>query len=385
MTSELFIGLMSGTSLDAVDAVVASINQSTVTLLHSHTRTIPSELREQILSISTDHPTPLSTIGLIDHKLGKLYANTVNELLKKAQLSADSITAIGNHGQTVCHQPTGESRFTIQLGDANLIAALTGIDTIADFRRIDIALGGQGAPLAPAFHRFLYPPRDSTTVVLNIGGIANITVIPPNGHVTGFDTGPGNILMDAWCKRHLGQNYDHNAEWAGNGNLITTLLDRLLADAYLLRAPPKSTGREHYNLTWLESQNITSESPQDIQRTLCEFTALSIARQVQQYETGSGCEVLVCGGGAHNPLLMQQLQHYLTQWQIMPSSARGIPEDYMEAMAFAWLARQRVHNEPSNLPEVTGAKKQASLGVWYSTGTPETTLITAPKIETDNE
>lgn len=385
MTGEFFIGLMSGTSLDAVDAIVASIDQSTVTLLHSHTRTIPPELREQILSISIDQLTPLSAIGVVDHKLGKLYATTVIELLKKARLQAESITAIGNHGQTVCHQPSGESPFTIQLGDANLIAALTGINTIADFRRIDIALGGQGAPLAPAFHRFLFPPRASTTVVLNIGGIANITVIPPNGRVTGFDTGPGNMLMDAWCERHLGQHYDHNAEWSANGNLDSALLDRLLADEYLLRSPPKSTGRERYNLKWLESQNITSVSPKDIQRTLCEFTALSIAQQVQQYKTGSGCEVLVCGGGAHNPLLMQQLQHHLAQWQVLPSSARGIPEDYMEAMAFAWLARQRVHNEPSNLPDVTGAKKQASLGVWYSTGTPETMLIKAPKVETDNE
>lgn len=381
MSTELYIGLMSGTSLDAIDAVVVSIDSKSIELLYSHTLAIPQELRQQILTVSSNQRTTLSLIGLIDYRLGKLYATAVTELLKQAQIKNSSITAIGNHGQTVYHQPCGDTPFTMQLGDANLIAALTGIDTIADFRRIDIALGGQGAPLAPAFHRFVFPPRDSTTVVLNIGGIANITIIDTCGYVTGFDTGPGNLLMDAWCERHSGKRYDHNAEWALEGQPGDKLLESLMEDDYLLQSPPKSTGREHYNLNWLEEHAIDSESPQDVQRTLCEFTALSIARQVQHYKSGPDCEVLVCGGGAHNPLLMQLLQHHLTEWHVMPTSDRGISEDYMEAMAFAWLARQRVHNEASNLPSVTGARQLASLGVLYSAVAP----VTPGQLRTNDE
>ena len=364
VNTELYIGLMSGTSLDAVDAAIVSF-ESGCTLHASHKIDIPENLRQQILSINTNQETTLSAIGTIDHKLGKLYATTVNELLAQSRIPAEDITAIGNHGQTVYHQPFGDAPFTMQLGDANLIAALTDIDTVADFRRIDMALGGQGAPLTPAFHRYLFEPRNSTTVVLNIGGIANITVIETDGKVSGFDTGPGNILMDAWCKLHTGKTYDHNADWATKGTVSSTLLDKFMTDDYLSKAPPKSTGREHYNLTWLESKFTDSLPPQDVQRTLCEFTALSIARQVQHYMKGQDCELLVCGGGVHNPIIMQQLQHHLQEWQVLPTDEYGIPVDYMEAMAFAWLARQRVHNKPGNLPEVTGAMKKVSLGVLY--------------------
>ncbi len=356
---------MSGTSLDAIDAVVVSIN-STCALQASHTVAIPSDLRQQILKISSNHPITITDIGTIDHTLAKLYTTAVIELLEQAQIPASSITAIGNHGQSVCHQPTGASPFTVQLGDANLIAALTGIDTIADFRRMDMALGGQGAPLASAFHQYLFQPRDSTTVVLNIGGIANVTVIDTQGKVTGFDTGPGNLLMDTWCERHIGKPYDHNAAWAEQGEVNHALLGQFISDDYLSKPPPKSTGREHYNARWLESQITGTLLPQDVQRTLCEFTALCVAKQLHNYQHGSCCEVLVCGGGANNPLLMLRLQHHLSKWRVIPTSKRGIPVDYMEAMAFAWLARQRMHNLPSNLPSVTGATKRASLGILYS-------------------
>lgn len=365
VTSELYIGIMSGTSLDAVDAVIASISEDAIELVQTHSRPIPAQLRQQILKVSTDQPTTVSVIGSIDHLLGKLYAETANELLALANVPSSSIKAIGNHGQTVCHQPTGDTPFTIQLGDANLIAALTGINTVADFRRMDMALGGQGAPLVPAFHQFLFPPRDSTTVVLNIGGIANITVIPPNGKVHGYDTGPGNMLMDAWCEQHLKKNFDLNAEWASTGEVNSVLLEQLVTDEYLIKSPPKSTGREYYNLQWLKNHTTGLERPVDIQRTLCEFTALSIVQQVQQYTSGRQCKLLVCGGGARNPLLMQQLQHRLTGWQVFSTSVHGIPVDMMEAMAFAWLARQRMHNQPGNLPAVTGACRQVSLGVFF--------------------
>jgi len=377
VTGELYIGLMSGTSLDAVDAVVVSIDANSTHLLVSYEHPIPGELRQQILNICTGQPTTIAEIGHIDHQLGKLYANTVKSLLNHAQLQPEQITAIGNHGQTVFHQPTGESPFTIQLGDANLIAALTGIDTIADFRRIDMALGGCGAPLAPAFHRHLFCARDSTTVVLNIGGIANISVIPAIGQtgdqVLGFDTGPGNILMDAWCERHTGRRYDKNGNWARQGQINPSLLEHLMSDPYLKIQPPKSTGREHYNLEWLDKQlerhipNLQSKPlwVQNVQRTLCEFSAQSIAQQVQNFKQGQDCELLVCGGGANNTLLMQQLQLRLQDWFILRTSDRSIPAEYIEAMAFAWLARQRVHNQASNLPTVTGARCKASLGVFY--------------------
>lgn len=363
--SELYVGLMSGTSLDAVDAVIVSIDTSGINLVASHAHAIPDELRQQILNICTGQNTTLPEIGLIDHKLGELYAAAVNELLKQTQVLPKQITAIGNHGQTVFHQPVGDSRFTMQLGDANLIAALTSIDTIADFRRLDMALGGQGAPLVPAFHQFLYEKRQSTTVVLNVGGIANISVIPVDGSTSGFDTGPGNLLMDAWCEKHTGKKYDQDAHWAKQGSINVPLLNRLLSDAYLAKAPPKSTGREHYNLEWLESHLTEPLSTPDVQRTLCEFTARSIALHMQPFKQGPDCELLVCGGGANNPLLMELLRAALTDWIVVPTDDRGTPGDYMEAMAIAWLAHQRVHNQPSNLPSVTGAKTKASLGVVY--------------------
>jgi len=372
VTGELYIGLMSGTSLDAVDAVVTSIDKNNTQLIKTYQHPIPEDLRQQVLAICTGQNTTLPEVGLIDHKLGKLFSAAVLELLSHAELLPEQITAIGNHGQTVFHQPDGEYPFTMQLGDANLIAALTGIDTVADFRRIDMALGGQGAPLAPAFHQYLFQQRDSATVVLNIGGIANISVIAPSHHkdgrVTGFDTGPGNLLMDIWCEKHTGQKYDQDAQWAMQGQLNKTLLNQLMSDPYVAMAPPKSTGREHYNLNWLEQQLTCLQSgpaAQDVQRTLCEFTALSIAQQVQNYQQGQNCELLICGGGAHNPLLTERIKIHLQNWLVLPTADRGIPGDYMEAMAFAWLARQRVHNQPGNLPAVTGAKRQASLGVIY--------------------
>jgi len=362
---------MSGTSLDAVDSVVTSIDAKRTHLISSYQHPIPAALRQQILAICNGQSTTIQTVGLIDHKLGKLFATTVNELLGHAQLLPQQIKAIGSHGQTLFHQPSGPTPFTMQLGDANLIATLTGIDTIADFRRIDMALGGQGAPLVPAFHQYLFKQRDSTTVVLNIGGIANISVIPVDGEVSGYDTGPGNLLMDAWCEKHTGQQYDQDGHWARQGDINEPLFKSLMADPFISKTAPKSTGREHYNLNWLEKQisklklQIPLSAP-DVQRTLLEFTVCSVTTQVHAHKQGESCELLVCGGGASNPLLTELLQLHLPDWQVMTSSERGVPSDYMEAMAFAWLARQKIHNQPSNLPEVTGATHQASLGVTYS-------------------
>ena len=374
MSDDLYIGLMSGTSLDAIDVALVSIDEQGIELIDCCQYPYPPVLREQVLSICGGECTTLPQIGSIDHKLGKLFSNAVNNLLERACLSSEQIRAVGSHGQTVYHRPSGDAPFSLQLGDANLIAALTGIDTVADFRRIDMALGGQGAPLVPAFHKQLFAARDSATVVLNIGGISNISVIPARDQtdqlVTGYDTGPGNILMDAWCLEHTGKFYDKDAVWGRLGSINKKLLDQLMGDPYLVASAPKSTGREHYSLEWLDSE-LTKQSnaiaAEDVQRTLCEFTALSIASQVQAFQYGSNSELLVCGGGAGNPLLMERLNCHLQDWLILPTSDRGIPEDYMEAMAFAWFARQRIHNLVSSLPSVTGARCGASLGVIYPT------------------
>lgn len=373
---------MSGTSLDGMDVVLVSISSNRIELIARYEHNIPQDLRQRVLAICTGQTTTLPEIGAIDHELGKLYADAVLQILKQANLAAQDIKAIGNHGQTVYHQPESQSAFTMQLGDPNIIAALTGIDTVADFRRLDMALGGQGAPLTPAFHQYAFKPsnpskqRQSTLVVLNIGGIANITVLPTEKDVIGFDTGPGNLLMDAWCEKHTGNAFDNNAEWANQGVLDEHLLAQLLGDEFLTRQPPKSTGREHYNLDWLQIQLLAAFkskphpekhiSPVNVQRTLCEFTARSVALHIEKIQIGSSPELLICGGGVHNPLLFQRIQHLLPKWDVKPTDEQGIPANCMEAMAFAWLARQRIHNKPSNLPSVTGAKARVSLGTLVS-------------------
>lgn len=366
MTKQLYIGVMSGTSLDGIDTALVEIDQGQVRLLASHQSPMPETLKQQVLAICLGQATDLVTIGQIDHQLGVLYAQAVIALLDKSGYSAEQITAIGNHGQTVYHQPSGDTPFTTQLGDANIIAALTGIDTIADFRRKDMALGGQGAPLVPAFHQSIFGSTDSSVVVLNIGGIANISVLRPEQAVVGYDTGPGNMLMDAWCHKHCHQPFDKDALFAQQGQVDQTLLTKFLSEPYLQAQAPKSTGRELFNLPWLEALLADDcLSPADVQRTLCEFSAQSIANEVRQYQQGEQPELLVCGGGAHNPLLMQRLQALLPDWQVMSTDDKGVDSNNMEAMAFAWLAYRRMHNLPSNLPDVTGASKAVALGVMY--------------------
>lgn len=365
-SKELYIGIMSGTSLDGVDTVLVEIDGPQIKRLASHDHPIPSDLKQRLLNISLGQSTNLVEIGQLDHLLGKLYAQAVIALLDKSGYRANQITAIGNHGQTVFHQPNGDTPFTTQLGDANIIAALTGIDTIADFRRKDIALGGQGAPLVPAFHQSIFSSSQSSVVVLNIGGIANISVLRPNQAVVGYDTGPGNMLMDAWCAKQTGQAYDQDAQLALQGRVSLALLSQLLREPYLALNAPKSTGRELFNLPWLESQLIDSSlSEQDVQRTLCEYSAVTIANEVEKFHLGPAPELLVCGGGAHNPLLMQRIRELLPEWQVLTTDERGVNSNDMEAMAFAWLAYRRIHNLPSNLPEVTGASRNVSLGVMY--------------------
>lgn len=364
---ELYIGVMSGTSMDGVDTALVSIEGTRITLLAHHEFPMPDDIKARFLEVCIGQKTDLIAIGELDHQLGHLFADAVLQLLDKSGTPASSVTAIGNHGQTVFHQPTGDSPFTMQLGDANIIAAKTQIQTVADFRRKDMALGGQGAPLVPAFHHTIFHPRDSSVVVLNIGGISNISVLRPNQPTLGYDTGPGNMLMDAWVDKHTGEKFDRDALFALKGQLNQALLKQLLNESYLSQMPPKSTGRELFNLPWLEQQltKFKDLAAEDVQYTLCEYTALTIANEVEAYRLGNQPALYVCGGGTRNPLLMKRLSELLPSWVVESTTSKGVDADYMEAMAFAWLAQRHVHQLPSNLPEVTGASRPASLGVLY--------------------
>ena len=372
--AQLYIGVMSGTSLDGIDTAVVQFHHGHTRLIACDDYPIPADIKAKILQISLGQQTNLMQIGILDHQLGHLFADAVLQLLRKNGIAPEEISAIGNHGQTVYHQPTGDTPFTIQLGDANIIAAKTGITTIADFRRMDMALGGQGAPLVPAFHQSVFKPSDSTVVVLNIGGIANISVLRPNQATIGYDTGPGNMLMDIWIGKQQGRKYDKNAAYAYSGKCIPELLGELCRDSYFATPPPKSTGRELFNLPWLIEKLDKFEKhfqPQDIQATLAEFTSVTIADEVERYRLGDNPELLVCGGGCKNPYIMRRLTQLLPNWSVCTTDEKEIISDYMEAIAFAWLAYRRDHKLPSNLPEVTGASKAVSLGVIYPAGEQE--------------
>ncbi|MGF1751340.1 anhydro-N-acetylmuramic acid kinase [Vibrio cionasavignyae] len=367
--AEYYIGVMSGTSLDGVDVALVSINGKQISLIETHFHSYPAHLKEGVLAICHGQHTDLRAIGELDHQLGHLYAQATVQLLHKANYSPEQITAIGNHGQTVFHQPDGASPFTIQLGDNHILAAKTGINTIGDFRRKDMALGGQGAPLVPAFHRYLYGTNTSSLVILNIGGIANVSILQPNGSVIGFDTGPGNTLMDTWCSTFLNKAFDEDAQEAKQGLVNQPWLTQLLTDEYLSRPAPKSTGREYYHQEWLDlqcAQQTPLLSVHDTLRTLTEFTVQTIVAALIPYQQGTHPKLLVCGGGANNPIIMQRLNALLDGWHVAKTDSEAISGDYMESMAFAWLAHCYIHQIPSNLPSVTGASKAVPLGVLYS-------------------
>lgn len=371
----LYLGIMSGTSLDGVDLALVDFFEKP-NLVASGFVPMPEDLRANLAELLKSGETSLQKLGEIDHRLGVLYADCVNDFLVKNQLEASQITAIGCHGQTVWHAPQGNFPFTMQIGDMNLVAARTGITTVGDFRRKDIAMGGQGAPLVPAFHEAVFARPNQFTVVLNIGGISNISVLDPKSETIGYDVSVGNALMDSWIEKHLGKRYDKNAEWAKTGEVISELLAEMLSEPFLQLPPPKSTGRELFNLAWLEKQfaNLTAKSPassvanfkpEDIQYTLAEFTAQSITRELSQWKNEPNKVLLVCGGGARNPLLMERFNVLLPDWHVGTTNDYGVDVDYVEAAAFAWLAFQRMENLPSNMPSVTGASQAVSLGVIF--------------------
>jgi len=356
----IFIGLMSGTSLDAIDVVAASFEPE-FKLLGSHSEPIPNSLREQILQLMQPGNNEIDLMGEVDIWIAEAFAKATNAL--RAQIDSP-ITAIGSHGQTIRHRP--ESGFTLQIGNPAVIAEKTGIDVVADFRRRDMAAGGQGAPLVPAFHDALFRSEQQNRILLNIGGMANITLLPKdqNDLVSGYDTGPGNILMDSWCQLHTGEAFDENGNWASTGCTNSELLHKLLALPYFSAPPPKSTGREQFNLNWLNDQikQLTSKpEPADVQATLLEFTAQTIADAIKQH-SWPDARIFSCGGGSHNRALQQRLQQLLPDNPLDTTANLGLDPDWVEASAFAWLAMRTLQQTSGNCPAVTGAKGARILG-----------------------
>ncbi|MHC0437027.1 anhydro-N-acetylmuramic acid kinase [Klebsiella aerogenes] len=365
MKSGRFIGVMSGTSLDGVDVVLAAINENIVAQQASLSYPIPVNLKEDILAICQGQQLTLSQLGRLDTRLGRLFSDAVLALMRQQNLQSEDIVAIGCHGQTVWHEPTGDAPHTMQIGDNNQIAAHTGVTVVGDFRRRDMALGGQGAPLVPAFHQALLAHPVERRMVLNIGGIANLSLLVPGQPVRGYDTGPGNMLMDAWIWRQCGKPYDKDAQWASEGKVLLPLLQDMLSDPWFALPAPKSTGREYFNYGWLEKHlaRYANLRGQDVQATLTELTAVTISEQVL---LSGGCErLLVCGGGARNPLLMARLAALLPGTEVTTTDDAGISGDDMEALAFAWLAWRTLAGLPGNLPSVTGASEATILGAIY--------------------
>jgi len=370
MKSGRYIGVMSGTSLDGVDVVLAAIDERMVAQQASYVHPFPPELRQQVLAICQGQSLTLSQLGQLDTRLGRLFAEAVLTMMKQQGLEASDITAIGCHGQTVWHEPLGEAPNSQQIGDNNQIAAATGITVVGDFRRRDMALGGQGAPLVPAFHQALLMHTSERRMVLNIGGIANLSLLIPGKPVRGYDTGPGNMLMDMWIWRQRGKAYDKDGEWASSGKVIVPLLQSMLADPWFALPAPKSTGREYFNLGWIEKQlsAFPALAAQDVQATLTELTAVTIAEQVL---LSGGCErLIVCGGGGRNPLLMARLAGQLAGTEVLSTDELGISGDDMEGLAFAWLAYRTLSGLPGNLPSVTGARSASVLGAIFPANYP---------------
>jgi anhydro-N-acetylmuramic acid kinase len=354
---ELYVGLMSGTSLDAIDAVLLRCG-ARMTLVANHNHTLPDDVRQRILALCLPGDNEIDRMGELHVVLGELFAEATLTLLAQANVRATDVRAIGSHGQTIRHRP-GAAGFSVQIGSADIIATRTGISVVTDFRNRDMALGGQGAPLVPAFHRAMWGHLGHVAIV-NVGGMANLTVLHQGEVRCGFDTGPGNVLMDLWAQQHLGHPFDRNGAWAASGTVQPALLDRLQRDPYFAAPPPKSTGREHFNEGWLTSR-LRNESAADVQATLLELTASSINAALSTHDVE---RVLVCGGGAHNHGLMRRLG-VLSGKPVQVTDDVGMPADWVEGAAFAWLARARLHGLPGNVCSVTGAQRPAVLGAVY--------------------
>ncbi|HZH42858.1 MAG TPA: anhydro-N-acetylmuramic acid kinase [Lysobacter sp.] len=368
----LYVGLISGTSADGIDAALVEFAADGGCVLRAGcTYPWSAPLRAQLLALGQGGELrSLDEIGTLDVQVGEAFADAARRLLDEAGIAPTSVRAIGSHGQTIRHRPQGAAYdgrdpFTWQIGDAHVIAERTGIATVADFRRRDVAAGGQGAPLVPAFHAALLQRADEDRAVLNLGGIGNFTLLPARGDVRGFDTGPANALLDAWCLRHRGQPFDREGAFAAEGEVDAALLARLLAEPWFALPPPKSTGREQFHLDWLQAQLRGGERPQDVQATLLELSAVTVVDALRRSQPGTR-RVIACGGGVRNPRLLARIGHHLGSGVVLErSEAHGLDADFVEAMAFAWLARQTLCGLPGNLPAVTGAAGPRVLGVVY--------------------
>ena len=364
--SRLYVGIMSGTSLDGIDTVLVQLTDAQaglpVKLLATHYQVYEQPLKATLLDLHHPENDELHRAQLTGNALARLYAAATAVLLQKANATAAQICAIGCHGQTIRHRP--EQGYTLQLGNAALLAELSGISVVSDFRSRDIAAGGQGAPLVPAFHDMALRHPDIHRVIVNIGGISNLTDLPRNRATTGFDCGPGNLLMDAWIARHQGESHDKDGAWAASGKVIPALLQSLLGEPFLHSAPPKSCGRDLFNLAWLNNKLRGGEAPADVQATLLELTVHAIADSIRRCCAGAQ-EIYLCGGGAHNHALVQRLHASLPDCRIQATDALGLSADWLEAIAFAWLAQQAMQGHCANLPAVTGARHPCILGAIY--------------------
>ena len=359
---ELYIGLMSGTSLDGIDAVLVDLSQPKPLQLAKHYLPFDHTLKSALLALHQPSHNELHQAQLIGNQLARLYAAAVNALLTTASLPNTTIRALGCHGQTIRHCP--EHGYTLQIGNAALLAELSCITVISDFRSRDIAAGGQGAPLVPAFHDKVLRHPGIHRVIVNIGGISNLTSLSPDAATSGFDCGPGNLLMDEWCKLHLGKAYDDSGAWAASGRVLSELLEKMLTEPYFSKHPPKSSGRDLFNMSWLQDKLNGGEAAEDVQATLLELTCRAITQSIQQHCSGAK-EIYLCGGGAHNLTLHNRLAALLPGCIVQTTDILGVDGDFLEATAFAWLAQQNLQGKPANLPLVTGAKHPCILGAEY--------------------
>jgi anhydro-N-acetylmuramic acid kinase len=360
--SDLYIGIMSGTSLDGVDAVLAIARGKQLRLVENVHLPYPARLRSRLLALQQTSSDELHRSALLANELSDLYAGAVRRLLSRAGIAVREVAAIGCHGQTVRHRP-GDG-YTVQLINGARLAEGTGITVVCDFRSRDIAAGGEGAPLVPAFHSAMFVNRRRSRAIVNIGGIANLTSLPARGTVTGFDCGPGNCLLDAWIREKRRKRYDARGAWAASGRVISPLLAKLLAHPFFRRRSPKSAGREEFNLRWVKRVLSGRERAADVQATLTELTAVTIARAVRNHAAGAR-EIYVCGGGARNRTLLLRLAALLPRTRVKTTAALGVEPEHVEALAFAWLAHQALRREPGNLPAVTGARGARVLGAIY--------------------
>ncbi|BCA95349.1 anhydro-N-acetylmuramic acid kinase [Legionella antarctica] len=357
----LYIGLMSGTSMDGIDAALVQIPANT--LKYGITVKYSDELKKNISDLINNDNFNLALVCQLNTLIGREFAGAVNNLLREANTSPDDIMAIGSHGQTLCHDTSVSIPYTLQLGCGHTISSLTGITVVADFRTRDLVNGGQGAPFAPLYHQELFNKKDTNVAVVNIGGIANVSFITSGQRTQGWDTGPGNCLMDAWITEHLGKTFDNNGLWAREGEIITPLLDQLLSDPFFELIPPKSIGKEYFSLFWLKSYLKKEYKPADVQATLLALTAHSVALTILRKNTVK--QLYLCGGGTHNLYLCNSMADLLPGIGVQSIAEIGVSPDYLEAMMFAWLAAQTINQVPVNLTAITGARSPAVLGAIY--------------------